>query len=127
MTREAFLFPMSKVIVIDPRQPELVKHLCREGPLSRWQLHQRTGLPPTGGGTLSLKSVDDAAGARPVLLENGMPALAARWLLTHGAQADQEVLLVSIDDGRLGAAILSDGRPNRGCAIGGNELGHTRF
>jgi len=56
-----------------------------------------------------------------------MHALAARWLLTHRADHQQDVLLVWFDDGRFGAAILVNGRPNRGCATGGNELGHTRF
>jgi predicted NBD/HSP70 family sugar kinase len=56
-----------------------------------------------------------------------MHALAARWLLTHRADHQQDVLLVWIDDGRLGAAILINGRPNRGCATGANDLGHTRF
>jgi predicted NBD/HSP70 family sugar kinase len=56
-----------------------------------------------------------------------MHALAARWLLTHRADHLQDVLLVWIDDGRLGAAILINGRPNRGCATGANDLGHTRF
>src|SRR5205807_3952274 len=68
----------------------------------------------------------DVAGDLPVVLENDMHALAARWLLTHRA-AGQDVLLVLVGDGRLGAAILVDGRPNRGCAIGANDLGHCRF
>src|SRR3954462_13485883 len=42
---------MSKVTVIEPRQRELVKHLWREVRLSRWELHQRTGLTPNGVGT----------------------------------------------------------------------------
>jgi predicted NBD/HSP70 family sugar kinase len=56
-----------------------------------------------------------------------MHALAVRWLLTHQAEQSQDVLLVYIGDGRMGAALLIDGRPNRGCLIGANELGHTRF
>jgi predicted NBD/HSP70 family sugar kinase len=56
-----------------------------------------------------------------------MHALAVRWLLTHQAEQSQDVLLVYIGDGRLGAALLVEGRPNRGCLIGANELGHTRF
>jgi predicted NBD/HSP70 family sugar kinase len=34
---------------------------------------------------------------------------------------------VYVADGRIGATMLIDGRPNRGCMIGANELGHTRF
>jgi predicted NBD/HSP70 family sugar kinase len=74
----------------------------------------------------SLQPIYDAAGGLPVVLENDMHALAARWLLTHRA-AEQDVLLALVGDGRLGAAILIDGHPNRGCAIGANELGHCRF
>ena len=79
-----------------------------------------------GKGPATLDPVYEAAGALPVILENDMHAMAARWLLTHRA-AGQDVLLVLIEDGRLGAAMLIDGRPNRGCATGGNELGHSRF
>ena len=80
-----------------------------------------------GGPAADLSPIFDAADGVPVVLENDMHALAARWLLTHRADHQQDVLLVWIDDGRLGAAILVNGRPNRGCATGGNELGHTRF
>jgi predicted NBD/HSP70 family sugar kinase len=80
-----------------------------------------------GQGTVSLAPLYETAGDRPVILENNMHALAAWWLLIHQAEADEDTLLVSIGDGLLGAALLVDGRPNRGCAIGANELGHTRF
>jgi predicted NBD/HSP70 family sugar kinase len=79
-----------------------------------------------GKSASSLAPIYEAAGDLPVILENDMHALAARWLLTHRA-GGQDVLLVLVEDGRLGAAMLIDGRPNRGCATGGNELGHSRF
>ena len=79
-----------------------------------------------GKGPATLAPVYEAAGDLPVVLENDMHAMAARWMLTHRA-AGQDVLLVLVEDGRLGAAMLIDGRPNRGCATGGNELGHSRF
>jgi predicted NBD/HSP70 family sugar kinase len=56
-----------------------------------------------------------------------MHALAARWLLTHQQEQDEDVLLVYFEDGQLGSAILIEGRPNRGCVTGANELGHTRL
>jgi N-acetylglucosamine repressor len=80
-----------------------------------------------GGPAADLSPVFDAANDVPIVLENDMHALAARWLLTHRAEHEQDVLLVWVDDGRLGAAILVNGRPNRGCATGANDLGHTRF
>jgi predicted NBD/HSP70 family sugar kinase len=80
-----------------------------------------------GQGSMSLAPLYETIGNRPLILENNMHALAAWWLLIHQAEADEDVLLVSIRDGQLGAALLIDGRPNRGCAIGANELGHVRF
>ena len=67
-----------------------------------------------GGPAADLSPIFDAAGDLPVVLENDMHALASRWLLTHRADHQQDVLLVWIEDGRMGAAILVNGRPNRG-------------
>jgi predicted NBD/HSP70 family sugar kinase len=86
-----------------------------------------SSIRDSGQHSLSLAPLYETAGDRPIILENNMHALAAWWLLIHQADADEDVLLVSIGDGQLGAALLVDGRPNRGCAIGANELGHTRF
>jgi predicted NBD/HSP70 family sugar kinase len=80
-----------------------------------------------GGPTATLAPIYRAVGNLPIVLENDMHALAARWLLTHRADQQHDVLLVYIADGRFGAAMLIAGRPNSGCAIGGNELGHSRF
>lgn len=76
---------------------------------------------------LSLAKALEAAGEVPVSLENDTQALAAQWMLTHKADASQDVLLVHFDEGSVSAALLVAGRPNRGCAAGANELGHTRF
>lgn len=76
---------------------------------------------------LQLEGLFQAAGGKPIVFENDMHALAVRWLLTHLAEEREDVLLVYIGDGQLGAAMLIEGRPNRGCLIGANELGHTRF
>jgi predicted NBD/HSP70 family sugar kinase len=78
-------------------------------------------------GVVSLKPAFDAAGRMPVVLENDMHALAARWLLTHQQAQVEDVLLTYIADGEFGSALLIDGRPNRGCVTGANELGHTRL
>lgn len=80
-----------------------------------------------GQGVVSLAPLYETMGSRPLILENNMHALAAWWLLIHQAEAGEDVLLVSIRDGQLGGALLIDGRPNRGCTIGANELGHVRF
>ena len=80
-----------------------------------------------GQAGISLEPIYDTAGELQVVLENNMHGLAAWWLLIHQAESDEDVLLVSVADGQMGAALLIEGRPNRGCATGANELGHTRF
>ncbi len=80
-----------------------------------------------GHGGTSLAPLYDVAGDLPVVLENNMHALAAWWSLVHQAESDEDVLLVNISDGQMGAALLVEGKPNRGCATGANELGHMRF
>lgn len=79
------------------------------------------------GGTADLAPLDESASDAPLVLANDLHALAARWLLTHRTHQQQDVLLVYLDDGRLGAALLADGKPIRGCVSSANELGHMRF
>jgi len=81
----------------------------------------------TGLGTVSLKTLYTLAGKLPVFLGNDMHACAMRWMLTHRAQVAQDVLLVGLSDGAVGASLLIDGRPNRGCITAANEIGHSRF
>jgi len=80
-----------------------------------------------GGGPVQLAEALQTSDQLPVALENDMHALAARWMLTRLAGAGEDVLLIYFDDGQLGAALLIDGRPNRGCVTGANEIGHTRL
>ena len=68
-----------------------------------------------------------AAGKCTVLLENDMHARASHWLLSQNQNPNEDVLLIELRDGAVGAALLIDGHPNRGCIIAGNELGHTRL
>jgi len=75
---------------------------------------------------VSLAPLYDAAGKTPIVLQNDMHALAVRWLMTNGSPVDN-VLLVGIGDGSLGASVLLDGRPHRGSVSAGNELGHMRL
>jgi len=75
----------------------------------------------------SLDALFDVAGEKALVVENDMHALAARWLQEHHQRSDEDVLLVYLDDGELGAALLVRGEPNWGCLVGGNELGHTRL
>ena len=80
-----------------------------------------------GLGPVSLAPLTEQAGRVPIVLENNMHATAARWVLTHRMQEKEDSILVGFEDGALGAAMLIDGHPNRGCTTGANELGHTRF
>ena len=75
----------------------------------------------------SLDALFDVASSKPVIVENDMHALAARWLQEHDREPDEDVILVYLDDGQLGSAVLVRGEPNWGCLAGGNELGHTRL
>lgn len=76
--------------------------------------------------THSLAPLADAAGATPLFIDNDMHALAQRWRLTNGAGASP-VLLIGVDDARLGASLLAGGQPVPGCMIAANELGHMRL
>ncbi|HTV48526.1 MAG TPA: ROK family protein [Phycisphaerae bacterium] len=76
---------------------------------------------------ISLQPLYEAIGECPFVLVNNLLSLAARWALTHRAEFDQDVLLVAFGDAHLGAAMLIQGKPNRGCMMGANELGHTRL
>lgn len=76
---------------------------------------------------ISLQPLYEAAAGRSVVLANDMQALAIRWMLTHRAQMTQDILLVGFVDGSMGAAMLIEGRPNKGCVMACNELGHTRL
>jgi len=76
---------------------------------------------------ISLQPIYEAAAQCPLVLANDMQALAIRWMLTHRAEITQDVLLVGFVDGSMGASMLIEGRPNRGCVMACNELGHTRL
>jgi predicted NBD/HSP70 family sugar kinase len=83
-----------------------------------------------------------AIGNVPVLLENDMQALIARWLLQCNTNPQQDVLLISLNDQSVGGAILvQDTGGNAGADMAAraaprtvhqytslhNELGHTRL
>lgn len=76
---------------------------------------------------VSLQPLCEMIGDRALVLGNDMHALAARWILIQKGVQKEDVLLVRFGDGQFGASLLIEGRPNRGCLIGANELGHTRF
>lgn len=75
---------------------------------------------------VSIQSIYEVAGKIPVILHNDMHALSLKWLMTND-NVDGDVLLVGVEDGRLGASLLLNGRPHGGTISGANELGHTRL
>jgi predicted NBD/HSP70 family sugar kinase len=77
---------------------------------------------------VSLAGVVASAGV-PVILQNDLHAMAARWVLTERrcVEPEEDLLMVHLGDGQLGAAMLIGGRPNHGCVGGANELGHMRL
>lgn len=85
----------------------------------------RTVISPQNA--VSLAGICSDVGDRLLVLENNMHAVAARWLLTQQTTAGEDVLIARFDDGQVGAALLVEGRPNRGCVVSANELGHMRF
>lgn len=64
------------------------------------------------------------AGETPVVLNSEVHALGMRWLMNHVEAEHDDTLVVSLEDGAVGASMLVEGRPNKGCVLGGNELGH---
>ncbi|MEE9403662.1 MAG: ROK family protein [Algisphaera sp.] len=81
----------------------------------------------SGDSPVSAQPIFDMAENVPLCFDNDMRALATQWQLTHPANPCEDMLLVHIRDGAIGASLMIDGKPNRGCVVGGNELGHTCF
>lgn len=61
-----------------------------------------------------------------LVLDNDMHGIAAQWLFANRL-TKEDTLLIYLNDTQVGAALLIDGQPNRGCILGGNELGHMRI
>lgn len=75
----------------------------------------------------SSQPIYDAAGELPLRFDNDMRALATRWQLTHPASPREDLLLVVLADHAIGGSLMIDGKPNRGCVVGGNELGFSHL
>lgn len=76
---------------------------------------------------MSLQPIFDVAGDCPIVLDNDMSALAARWWHHATPRSNQTTLVLQTNDGAIGAAIMVNGKPNFGSVLGGAELGHMRF
>ena len=100
----------------------LAAGICSTGLLDPARRELLVSTAATSG--TSIAPLLQGLGKMPVLLQNDMQAMAAHWLLTEAELgATEDVLLVHLRDGAIGASLLVDGRPNRGSVAGGNELG----
>ena len=81
----------------------------------------------TPGVEVDLAPLMSRVGETPFVLNSEVHALSERWLMNHGEAEHDDTLVVTLEDGAVGASLLVDGRPNRGCVLGGNELGHMRL
>ncbi len=73
---------------------------------------------------ISLKRLIRAAGVIPISISNELHAISASARLA-GRLSGGDSLLIHLEDGRVAASILVDGKPNRGSVMAANELGHT--
>ena len=78
------------------------------------------------GKQVSLKPLDKVTNSL-LAIDNLTNALATRWLLEHASWPQNDHLIIFISDGMLGATLLVDGHPLKGCVVSSNELGHTRL
>ena len=83
------------------------------------------------GGAVSLSRAFDAAHElmprAAVRLTNDMHALSTSYVLQNVSAGTGDTLLIGLEDGQIGASVLHEGRPSRGCVLAANELGHTRL
>lgn len=78
----------------------------------------------TPGEEMDLAPLLRRARGTPVVLNSEVHALSTRWLMGHRAAEHDDTLVVTLEDGAVGASLLVEGHPNKGCVLGGNELGH---
>ncbi len=107
--------------------PLLAVGLTATGFIDLASRHLLTSSATRPARPVSLDPVVQAVGDRPLVIENDLQSLAVQWVMAHEHEAEDDILLVFVGDGAVGAAVLVGGRPVRGCVVGGNELGHTRL
>lgn len=76
---------------------------------------------------IDLAPIFRCVGDTPINLNSDIHAMAIRWMKRQAKSEDDDVLVVSLEDGAVGASFLVGGMPNKGCVLGGNELGHMRL
>ncbi len=75
----------------------------------------------------SLEPINQSAGDSPLIVENDLHALAQYWRMTRSVPLSEDVLLIRLADGAVGAALIIRGQPHVGCVHAASEIGHTRL
>lgn len=83
--------------------------------------------PATGLMRIDMAPVFRACGPCPLEMTNESHAIAGAWLLESPGACDEDVIVLHLGDGWLGASLLVGGKPNAGCVGGSNEIGHTQL
>lgn len=136
--------PQSEIARVEATGPEritqavsgLLRGLLRWNPLGlgvsvtgfvdpgRMRILFSSALP---GSEVDLAPFFSRAGGTPVVMNSEIHAFAARWLMGHAENEHDDVIVVALEDGAVGASLLVSGHPNSGCVLGGNELGHVKL
>ena len=79
------------------------------------------------GKAKSLDPIHQSAGDSPLIVENDLHALAQYWRMTRNVPLNEDVLLIRLEVGAVGAALIIRGQPHVGCIHAASEIGHTRL
>jgi predicted NBD/HSP70 family sugar kinase len=122
------LIPAAAKLLAGAKSPETFSiGLATPGLLDLEKREVVMGILDPGPPYRSIKPLLAAASKIPLVVENDVHAMSAKWLLSQTNDEKETVLMVFIADGQLGSALLVDGHPTPGCVVASHELGHTRF
>lgn len=76
---------------------------------------------------VDLAPIFKRSGDIPVVLNSEMHAFGTRWMMGRAELHQEDVIVVKLEDGAVGASLLLNGNPNKGCLLGGSELGHMKL
>ena len=76
---------------------------------------------------ISLVPICQAVHGLPLVINSLMVGMGAEWLLANPSEWERDVILIHLDDGRVGAVHLTEGRPAHGSIGGSSEIGHFQL
>ncbi len=121
------LLPVCKKIVKQMTNSQtVITGLSIPGMMDQEQIKILSSSAWPDGQQVSLKPLARQADDK-LIVDNLTNALGTRWLLEHSDEPHHDHLLILLSDGMLGATLLINGHPIRGCITCSNELGHTRM